>query len=237
MSFISNKNKIQNIFQDTYKNQREIFKQQRLDFKNEINKISLKNQSSFTNKINIVSIDTTPTYYDLYKYSGISQSIGSSSPSPASAYKATLISGSIYEYDFIYPTIGFAVPAGATPESYTDGATPWTFQTSIAIIKSRINFPNIPDWGIDGTKIICYLVNEDGSPVTNLSVTLQEGGENIEEITILFSYFYRWIKLDVGYDFEFYAIYPMVANSQVSLIANLYIYNKRKAYAISSTKI
>jgi len=214
--------KIENLINNVEKNKNNIAKI--------IDTSYVKNSSSFTKKITKISIDTTPVYYDLYKFLGVTYSVGEVSPTPESAYDARLISGTTYAYSFIYPAFGFAVPFEETPESVTDGATPWEFQTSIAIIKSTILFSNISDLIVDGMSLISYVSNEDGSVVEDLKVVLEEESQSIDEVSIDFSEFYRWIQLSEGYQFEYYAIYPVPENHQITLTSNLYFYNTKNDY-------
>ena len=196
-----------------------------------------KNIKYFSRKVNIITIDTTPTYYDLYKFDGITELIGTTSPSPASAYTVTPVSDLMNSYDFIYPVFGFAVPLGDTPETYTNGATSWTFQTTIAIVKTIIHFPLMPDWAINGCKIISYLTSQDGSIVQNNKFILYPQGADTEELSVELSEFYRWVKLDKGYKLEYYAIYPIPSNQQISLNTKLYIYNPKYYNHVQSTEI
>ena len=131
----------------------------------------------------------------------------------------------MYSYGFIYPIYGFSVPSGENPEDYTDGSSPWEFKTSIAIIKQSYEFHEMPEWMINGAKIISYLYNENGSIVENLKVILLNESQNMDEISVDFTEFYRWIELEKGYIFEYYAVFPVPENQQISLKSNLYIYN------------
>ena len=210
----------------------------------ELSRFSQKeNKSSFMKIINVIPIDTTLVYYDLYKFLGTTYSVGTVSPTPISAYDAELISGTTYAYTFIYPIYDFQVPVGEAPEDYTDGATPWEFQTTIAIVKSKIMFPNMPDWGVDGAKIISYLYKEDGTVVDNLKFVLREGSQNLDELSVDYGEFHRWVNLlddngeTNGYEFEYYCIFPIPDNQQIFLNANLYVYNLKNYYHVQSTKI
>lgn len=191
------------------------------------------NYSTFLKKLSYVELDTTPTYYDLYNFDGITYSTGETSPSPASAYSVTVISGSINAYSFIYPIYGFSVPIGEEPEDYTDGATPWTFKTTLAIIKSITHFPKMPEWAIDGAKLISYLYKQDGSIVQNLKVVLRESGQNLNELSVDLTEFYRWIELSEGYNFEHYAMYPLPENEEIFLNSKLYFFNPKNYHAKS----
>jgi len=229
--FISTRNKIVKIQKELINQENDITKLPKFSYK--------KNTSSFLKKINIVEIDTTPVYYDLYNFKGITYSTGTISPEPESAYEKSdePVSGDIYTYTFIYPIYGFSVLSGETPESVTGGATPWEFKTTVAVIKNKIHLPNMPDWAITGCKLISYLYNEDGSLVENLKIVLLEEGQNLDEISVDFSEFYRWVKLEEGYNFEQYVIYPIPENHQISLKSNLYIYNFKNNYYGQSGQI
>ena len=184
--------------------------------------------ADFIRKQNKGIIDTTPVYFDLYNFSGVTYATGTTSPVPASAYIATLISGDIYGYSFKYPTYGFVVPYGETPESVTDGATPWEFQTTIAVVVSKTQFNNMPESAFDGMKIISYLYNESGSVVNNPEFIYLEEGQNLDKQSVEYANFHRWSKLgEIGYELEYYAIYPMPENEQLSLVANIYMYNSK----------
>ena len=222
MKFTSARNKYKSIYNNIITNENKIEFLQPLSY--------IKVNNSFIKKLNIISINTTPIYYDLYNFEGITFS--TSEPEPASAYEYRDIG-----YYFIYPVWGFVVPSGETPESITDGATPWQFQTTIAIIKTQLNFPKMPDWVIDGAKVISYLYNDDDSAVGDLAFTILPGGENMDAIVVDFSEFHRWIKLEEGYNFEYYAIYPVPENHQLHLNTNLYIYNPKNNYYGQSKQI
>lgn len=207
-------------------------------------KVVQKRVDFFSKKINKIELDITPVYYDLYNYDGITQAIGiESSPTPESAYIATLISGSTYQYDFIYPVYGYVVPTGESPEDYTDGATPWTYKTTIAVVKTVLQFPEMPDWAVDGARVVCFVSNDDGTMVGDLEFVLSAGGQDTQAITVDFSYCHRWIVLKndlgetVGYNFEFFAIYPVATGHVTNLYANLYFYNPKDYYVIHSAKI
>lgn len=186
------------------------------------------NPNTFIKNIRFVSIDTTPQYYDLYNFLGTTSS--TNQPSPASAYNYRYsINTASYAYYFIYPRRGFPVPSGESPEDYTDGATPWEFKTTISIVKTVYQFPKMPDWALDGAKLVAYLQRTDNQPVGNITYYLRAAGTNLNEITVDFNYFYRWVKLNEGYNFEFYAIYPFV-DSDIFINAKLYFYNPKKVY-------
>jgi len=206
-----------------------------------IDKLSIESQkkitTSYIKRLNKGSIDTTPVYYDLYNFLGTTYATGTTSPTPASAYIASLISGSIYSYTFKYPVYGFAVPDYLTPEDITDGATPWEFQTKIAVIKTIVELPNLSEWMLDGTKIISYLYNEDGSVVTDLKFIYLESGQNLDEQSVDFSTFHRWIKTENGFNLEYNAIYPIPENHDLSLVANLYMYNPKNDNYAQQIKI
>lgn len=201
----------------------------------------ISHANTFYKKITTVELDITPTYYDLYNFTGTTYAVDTTSPSPASAYTAEYVStvGGVdyYAYTFIYPTYGFAVPSGEDPEDYSSGATDWEFETSIAIIKSTYSFPAMPDWGIDCAKIICYLENEDGSAIGDIKYILLDEGQNQDEISVDFKYFYRWVKLNEGYELKFYSIFPLVENRQTSLNAKIYFYNVKNLNYGQSAKI
>jgi hypothetical protein len=207
---------VSRLWENIRKNQQDIFKLSGFTYQT--------NSNSFLRHVNIVSLDTTPVFYDLYKFLGITYA--NEAQEPASAYEYDADSNS---WVFILPTVGFAVPEGATPESQTEGATPWEYQTTIAIVKSSIDFPKMPDWGIDGAKLISYIANLNGTPVENIKVVLQSSGQNMDEISVDFNNFHRWIALEEGYRLEYYAIYP-ITNTQAVITSNLYIYNSKNTY-------
>lgn len=229
MSIILGLNKIQKELSRSAQIQQELFKLSRV----QIHTIS----DNYLKKVSSVDLLNAPIYYDLYNYNGIITAIGTTSPTPSSAYKATLISGSTYSYEFIYPVYGFPVPIEETPESHTDNATPWTYKTTIAVYKNIINFPVMPAWALDGSRLICYVYTEDGGVVNDLAFVLLEGGTNIQTISVDFNYFYRWIECERGYNFEFYCIYPIATGRNLNLFAKLYLYNPKHYYATNSTKI
>lgn len=227
MKFNSTRNKFSKIQKELVTNENDIFKLTKFNYQ--------KNTNSFLKKINVIQVDTTPTYYDLYKFLGITFSTGENPPNPPEVYKD--ISDGNGWWSFFYPIYGFPVPLGENPEDYSYGATPWEFQTSIVIIKRLYEFPNIPDWVINGTKVISYLFNNDGSYIQNLKYILLPGSLNIDEFSIEFSEFYRWIKLEKGYNFEYYAIYPVPQNHQIFLNTKLYVYNFKNDYYGQSKQI
>ncbi|MFA5048518.1 MAG: hypothetical protein WC516_05855 [Patescibacteria group bacterium] len=230
MNLYENRQKITKEFGQIRKLQNDLFRLSRVSIQ--------KSTDAFLKQINKVEIDTTPIYYDLYQFDGVTYAVGDGgSPAPASAYTATLISGSTYSYTFKYSIWAFPVLSGETPESITDGATPWTYQTTIAIVKKVINFAKMPDWAIDGSRLVCYMYNLDGSLVGNLEFILLEGGDNTQQMSVDFSYFYRWVKQIKGYDFEFYAIYPVDTGHNLTLSANLYFYNPKNYHENKSNKL
>ena len=222
--FSKHKTVIQDLFQKTKANQQEVFN---------LNKFSFNQHTdSFINKFQSVTLDLVPVYYDLYKFLGITYATGATSPTPASAYEEQ----ETEQWYFIYPTIGFAVVAGETPESVTDDVTPWQFQTTVAVIKSLFSFPKMPDWAIDGARHIAYLYKEDGTGYTSSKVILQAKSQDFNEISVDFNDFYRWIKLEDGYNFEYYAIYPL-PTSEVYLNTTIYFNNPKNTNYAQSEKI
>lgn len=227
MSNLNPFSKQRKVISDLYQNNRE--NQQRVF---ELTKINLQlHATSLITKSNIIEIDTTPTYVDMYKFLGLTYTTDESSAIPASAYEER-----DNGYHWIYPIYNFPVPAGQTPESITGGATPWEYKLTLATVKTTVNFPLMPDWGIDGARLVTYLYRNDGTPVGYLKAILLAQGQNLNEISIEFNYFYRWVKLQTGYRFEFYAIYPL-QDSEIKLKANLYISNVRKDYNVQPQKI
>lgn len=188
-----------------------------------------KTVASFIRKQNKGNIDTTPVYYDLYNFTGVTYATGTTSPVPASAYISTLISGTTYSYSFKYPTYGFVVPHGETPESVTDGATPWEFQTTIAVVISKTQIDNMPEVAFDGMKVISYLYDEDGSTVEDLEFIYLEAGQNLDKQSVEYANFHKWVQLEnnTGYESQYYAIYPVPENQQLTLVANIYMYNSK----------
>jgi len=196
-----------------------------------------KTTASYIKRLNKGSIDTTPVYYDLYNFLGVTYATGTTSPIPASAYIDVEEESGLHSYTFKYPVYGFSVPDALTPEDITDGATPWEFQTKIAVIKTIINYPNLPDWALDGVKLLSYLYNEDGSIVNDLKFIYLESGQNLDEQSVDFSTFHRWIKTENGFNLEYNAIYPIPENHDLSLVANLYMYNPKNDNYAQQIKI
>ena len=187
-----------------------------------------KYDNSFLRVINKIDIDTTPTYYGIYKFLGTTYS--STEPSPSEAYEEN-DNGT---YTFIYPVWNFPALLGTDPEDYTYGATPWELQTYVAVVNTRIVFPFLKEKIIDGSRIISQLHKLDGTLVSDLSVVLREKGQNQDKISIDFTYFYRWLRLttnvgaESGMALDYYAIYPISTNVEESDLvhnASIYFYN------------
>jgi len=233
MPFLSTQNKLKNIRLNTEKQLHNMFRLKKFSYRT--------NTDNFMRNIQKVSIDTTPEYFNTYLFEGTLFYAGPSvdAPEPESAYRFeegddNPDSG---RYTFIYPTWNFRSPAEESPESITDGAEPWTLQTSIGVIKSKLHFPKLPDRGIDGTKLIVYVNMLDGSPYTTTKFVYLQESQDFDELSVEFSYFYRWIKLSEGYDFEFYSIFPVAENEQLVVTANLYFYNTNSQYYAQSYNI
>ena len=216
---------IQDVLDKQQKNTQKIFKSTKFSFK--------QHSSSFINKFRSVELEFTPVYYDLYKFLGITYSGGGdTSPVPESAY----IEQNSNEWYFKYPIIGFPVLAGATPESVTDGAETWEFQVTVAVIKSVTQFDKMPDWAIEGAKHVSYLYKTDGTPYTSSKEILQAKSTDLDEISVDFNNFHRWVKLTNGYNFEFYAIYPLTS-TEIKLNTTLYFTNTKNTNYAKSEKI
>ena len=228
MSKINPLSKHRQIIQDLWK-QTESTNQKAFD----LNKFSFEQHTdSFINRFQSVTLDLTPVYYDLYKFLGITYVTGATPPDPASAYEER----ETEQWYFKLPTIGFAAPAGETPESVTGGATPWEFQTTVAVVKTSKQFNKMPDWAIDGAKHISYLYKDDGTAYSSSKEILQTKSTNLNEISVDFNDFHRWVKLDSGYNFEYYAIYPL-PSSEVHLNTTIYFTNTKNTNYAKSEKI
>ena len=193
----------------------------------------LKRSSSFIKALNKISIDTTLTYYDLYNFLGTTYTSGSTPPTPVSAYTGNATDG----WTFKYPIYGFRTLLNQTPESLTDNAGPWEFQTTIALVQTNTQFIYMPEWAFDGCKVISYLYNTDGTIVEDLKFTLLESGQNQDEIYVDFTTFHKWAKLENGYELHFFAMFPIPENEDIKLNTYLYIYNPKGDYYAQQIKI
>ena len=214
-------NKFQEIFKQIKLNQGDISKLTRYNYK--------RNSDLFLRTITKLEIDTTPTYYGLYKFLGTTYA--STEPSPSEAYKEN-DNGT---YSFIFPVWNFPALLETDPEDYTYGATPWELQAYIAVIYTRTVFPNLKEKILDGSRIISQLTKLNGESVSDVSITLREKGQNQDAITVDFNYFYRWMKLinnnggeEDGLALDYYAIYPIQKDSEepnLILDTSIYFYN------------
>lgn len=164
-----------------------------------------------------IEIDTTPQYYDLYRWWGVTYS--SSPVEPASAYEFGNPG-----YYFKYPTVDFRVPKGSTPTQEVPGTDEdnWEYTSSIAIVKSAVFIKNINEKLLNYTKLKSYLYNDSNEPAS---------AEDFSQIT-------RWHKENNGYTFYYNAFFSVAQDDPQLLIkAELILRNPNDYDALYQTKL
>jgi hypothetical protein len=168
-------------------------------------------------KFNVSVLTHVPVVYDLYKFLGTTYTNNPEGAVPPGLYD---FDGTAYTFNL--PVYGYRVPQGVDPVVYSGGATPWEFITSVNIIRTRVNYLNLPDSYIKKSKIVSYLYTDDNTPIPSLNILI----DPINEIYTDFSYFYRWLKVDDGYVLDFYAFFPYFTTVEVKLKTNVYFLDK-----------
>jgi hypothetical protein len=167
-------------------------------------------------KFNVNSLVHVPIIYDLYNFLGTTYTNDPAGAIPPERYD---FDGTAYRFNL--PIYGYRVAKDVDPVIFT-GATPWEFITSINVIRTRVNYLNLPDSYIKKSKIISYLYTDDNTPIPSLNILI----DPINEIYTDFSYFYRWLKVDDGYVLDFYAFFPYFTTVEVKLKTNVYFLDK-----------
>ena len=191
------------------------FNESKIDFL-KLSKINNTSTNNFEN-FNVSTLVHAPVIYDLYKFLGTTYTNNEATAIPPSCYD---FDGTAYRFNL--PIYGYRVPQGVDPIAFSGGATPWQFITSINIIRTRVNYLNLPDSYIKKTKVVSYLYTDDNSPIPSLGILI----DPINEIYTDFSYFYRWLKVTDGYILDFYSFFPYFPTVEVKLKTDVYFLNK-----------
>ena len=170
-------------------------------------------------KFNVSTLVHAPVIYDLYKFFGVTYTNNEAGAVPPEVYEENEAGNA---WTFILPVYGYRVPQGVDPVVFSGGATPWQFITSINIIRTRVNYLNLPDSYIKKSKIVSYLYTDDNTPIPSLNILI----DPLSEIYTDFSYFYRWLKVNDGYVLDFYAFFPYFTTVEVKLKTNVYFLDK-----------
>ena len=170
-------------------------------------------------KFNVSILTHAPVVYDLYKFLGTTYTNNEAGAVPPEVYEENEEGNA---WTFILPVYGYRVPQGVDPVVNSGGATPWEFITSVNVIRTRVNYLNLPDSYIKKSKIVSYLYTDDNSPIPSLNVLIDPLGEIYTD----FSYFYRWLKVGDGYVLDFYAFFPYFTTVEVKLKTNVYFLDK-----------
>jgi hypothetical protein len=162
-------------------------------------------------------LDTTPNFYNLYNFTGVTyRSGGGNPPTPLSCYKEDPPG----TWRFIYPYYDYRVPVSNTPED-TSGCEGWELASSIGNIRTTLKFPGLLEDNIYSFELLSYLYDNEGNTVDS---------EN-------FAQFYKWTKDGDGYDFSFYAYWEIPVNKEILLKAELVLLNKTNYNSIQYTKM
>ena len=176
----------------------------------------------------IYNYEPTKVLCDLYKYEGVTYTNNPAGAVPAANFNVNTKGTA---WTFKLPIFGFKVIHG---EPLPDvGPYDWKYITSVFIIKERINFKDLPDAYVKKAKVVNYLFTDNNDP---LPTFLQEL-DPINKIYTEFAYFQRWVKVDNGYDLEFYAIIPYIEEPEPKLQLMIYFLNKDLGNESQSLKV
>lgn len=163
-------------------------------------------------------LDTTPNYYNLYDYTGVTYISGGSNQNiPNSSLYTENPTGT---WNFNLPIYNYRVPVGTTPQEQS-GSDEWELASSIGNIKAVVKFESLPERDIYSFDLLSYLYDEEGNVVES---------EN-------FSQFYRWVKTGAGYDFYYHAFWTIPEDKEILLKAELVLLNKKNYGVIQYTKV
>lgn len=194
-------------------------------------KIKQTNQSVINNSERFIytQLSHAPVLYDLYKFMGVTSTNDPDHAIPANLYE---VDEKGTTWNFILPIWGYRVPYGVNPQTQT-GAGPWTFLTSINIIKTKVHFLNLPDLMVQKSKIINYLYTDNNEPLPIFVITI----DPINELSTDFSTFYRWNKVTDGYELEYFSFFPYSNEVDVKLNTSIYFIDKELNTEIQSYAI
>jgi len=209
-TFVNKNSKLNDIYQET------------LDILYRISQIEKQKpieQSVPVFKMNkIYSLDTTPTYYDLYDWNGIIYT--SIEPEPSTAYQSGYRGG----WFFLYPTQDFRVPQGIPAHLYAPGTSEddWEYTKTVGIIQTQLTFHNMTERVINYMKLKSYIYNDINETVNCLD----------------FNESYRWHQEGDNYTFYYNAFFSVEdADSQLLVKAELCAINPNTYDALTKEKI
>ena len=105
-------------------------------------------------KVIKTSIVHEPVLYDLYKFLGVTYTNIETGAVPAELYQSN---PTMTAWTFLLPVFGYKVPHGEDPEALLGtGEGSWEFQTTIAIVKTRIHLPGIPEYLINKARVFSF---------------------------------------------------------------------------------
>lgn len=218
--FENERRKIESIWNKFRENIKDISNISSLDFSS-FNKDNIKSPRKF-------EIDTTPTIYDVYNWTGITTTNDPDVAVPEDFYELD----NTGFYNFIFPQYGYRVLEGEEPEG-----DDWEFQTKIAVVDTHIDMKNMRQWAIEGTIVNSYFyVNGEGISVPNLKFNLRPEGTNTSAIDIEFGDFHRWVKYENFYRLHYYAVYPHDESINLEHVANMTLTVRNNSNAIYSSQ-
>ena len=219
-SFKNSKRKIQNIFDVSQTNESSI---------NLLDSYDIISHTQ-TNLKSYISqdIDTTFSFFDLYDFTGVTQTTVAENAEPANLYE---FDGE--NYNFIYPVFGFPVPVGENPSTSPGGN--WEFtDTTVGIIKTKIFFNNLTEEFITNSRIISFLYLDDESITIP---QLRKLVDPVKDIYAEYNIFHRWIQKEAGFELEYYAFLPYPNTVEIKLDAKVIFYNFGELNALQNNKI
>ena len=202
------------------------FNESSIDFL-KLKNLSNTGTNSFESSL-IYNYEPTKILCDLYNYVGVTYTNNPAGATPIANFE---VNEAGTAWTFKLPTFGFKVIHGETLPDV--GPYSWTYVTSIFLIKERINFKDLPESYIKKSKIINYLFTDNNAPLPSFSKLLNP----INEIYTEFAYFQRWVKVDNGFDLEFYAIIPYTEEPEPKLQLMIYFLNKDLGNESQSLKV
>jgi len=202
MSFDTTKHKILKLSEDVSFNEYKVKFLQPLAINHSYN----SNNENYCSSI----ITHNPVLYDLYNFQGVTYTNNSAGAVPSQYYD---INGAGTAWTFNLPVYGYKIAYGIDPTTFL-GVGPWKFLSSIVIIKTKVYYVHLTDELVKNSKIISYLYTNNNSLVPNLEVLV----DPIKNISLDFSVFHRWVKIDEGYALEYFSIFPYFANLNLKTI-------------------
>ena len=174
-------------------------------------------------------LELSKNFFDLYNFKGVTST--NTKPAIENAY---IEKNGTWLYKF--PIYGFSVPINENPEDYNFGVPYFEYEVTVCNIDTYFDFPELLEKNVVKSSVITTLQNKDGSPAGESEYVILNETRDIQKLSVEFSEFYQWIKMDKGYKFRYRAIYPLIENEDLDISVKIYFKPEEYDYVSQSRK-